>query len=952
MSEQDETAKLWKVNRTIHELVKDRGFQVSDDEISMDLGTFRQNFASSGGSVDRNQLNFYTNSRVNPSDQIFVFFSEERNVGVKTMRKLLSILEEKAIQRGIIVFPLTMTSSARKVITAMAAQYRLEEFSESDLLVNIVHHTLVPRHEVLSPEDKKILLEKYRLKETQLPRIQLADPVARYYGLRRGQVVKITRPSETSGRYASYRIWADKRLLDGHPLTDDVHDQDLSSKSPVVRGARACTVCRAAKMKCVGADDGQKQCQRCKRANVECVFEKHRRGRKPGSKLSEASKMLRRLEKGLNSAKLKSQAAADADPRDPYQRDPYSATASQFSPNELAPLNAPPYQNGEYPNSNHGPRSIDDEPDDDPDPEDRALFPAKLIRKENQRNSFFRTILNPAEGSANPNAPPNRPSYSPPHQNRSPPSYHDPVGAGIIDEDQAKVLFDLIFLRLNPFINLFDPALHSVHYVRAKCPFLFTTLIMAGCKFFKPEAFKPCQKLAHEFAVRAFAEAWKRVEVVQAFACLTYWKDPDDNRTWTYIGYACRMAVELGLNRYLLERRNRERTYLVLFTHDRSLSIQTGRSWMLPEDEIVRHSSTWHEHAGNPPRPEDVIVAAQVQLRRISSETTDMFYTKGGSSSNGHNDVNYEVVLRNCNGKLTQWMDTWQAEMQRAGGESFHFSFLSLFRLHVRLFLNSFGIQASLSPHLSACCTSALDVLRIVSKDFPSMSMLRYGQDSITVMSAYAAVFLLRLLRSSNTLAQLHEGTAHEIHSLISKTADAYYDASVLSPASTSAAYHARFLRSLLANDIFKSRRGEPERYENNHTMPIDPRLQAPTPNTSMYPPQQISPHDQQNQQNFSFPASPTNNISPHTEEYSGEAPARNGVVPVTASMQPTNYAPEGYVPSIPHHASELDAHYWKNMFLELGFGDNQSEQARTMAQPPPPENHQLGYHIAPSYGH
>ena len=94
-------------------------------------------------------------------------------------------------------------------------------------------------------------------------------------------------------------------------------------------------------MKCVGAEDGQKPCQRCKRTNVEyvgnnvippdgrytlqlsrCIFEKHRRGRKPGSKydfnvdvfypsntscprLSEASKMLRRLEKGLNTAKLK-----------------------------------------------------------------------------------------------------------------------------------------------------------------------------------------------------------------------------------------------------------------------------------------------------------------------------------------------------------------------------------------------------------------------------------------------------------------------------------------------------------------------------------------------------------------------------------------------------------------------------------------------------------------------
>ena len=59
------------------------------------------------------------------------------------------------------------------------------------------------------------------------------------------------------------------------------------------------------------------------------------------------------------------------------------------------------------------------------------------------------------------------------------------------------------------------------------------------------------------------------------------------------------MAIELGLNRYvsrpsqnesdrqMRERRNRERTYLVLWVHDRSLSMQTGRHWMLPEVFIV-----------------------------------------------------------------------------------------------------------------------------------------------------------------------------------------------------------------------------------------------------------------------------------------------------------------------------------------------------------------------------
>jgi len=204
--ENEEISRLWKVNRTIHELVRDRGFQVSDEEIHMDLDTFKNTFVTISGTLDRSRLNFFATLAKDPTEMIFIYFSDEKSVGVKTMRKFLGILEEKQIKRGVIIFPGNMTPSARKVIVAMAAQFKLEEFAETDLLVNITHHTLVPRHDVLEPHEKKELLSKYRVKETQLPRIQLADPVARYYGLRRGQVVKITRPSETAGRYASYRI--------------------------------------------------------------------------------------------------------------------------------------------------------------------------------------------------------------------------------------------------------------------------------------------------------------------------------------------------------------------------------------------------------------------------------------------------------------------------------------------------------------------------------------------------------------------------------------------------------------------------------------------------------------------------------------------------------------------------------------------------------------------------
>ena len=82
----------------------------------------------------------------------------------------------------------------------------IEPFSQEELLINVTKHELVPKHQILKEHEKVELLKKYRVKDSQLPKIQCEDPVSRYFGAKRGDIVRIVRPSETAGRYVTYRV--------------------------------------------------------------------------------------------------------------------------------------------------------------------------------------------------------------------------------------------------------------------------------------------------------------------------------------------------------------------------------------------------------------------------------------------------------------------------------------------------------------------------------------------------------------------------------------------------------------------------------------------------------------------------------------------------------------------------------------------------------------------------
>jgi len=219
-----ESAKLWRAWRTVHEMVQDRGYELAEEEVKISLEEFKNKYTGNDGTIDRKNMNFsarpsdemmiryanpvHANGSQAPPDigTIWVEFLPDSSVGIKQMRNFAQHLSANNFHTGILITNVNITPAALKIIPAVASETKIECFVEQDLLVNITHHELVPKHVLLSKLEKAKLLERYRLKDTQLPRIQVGDPVARYFGLRRGQVVKIIRKSETAGRYASYRL--------------------------------------------------------------------------------------------------------------------------------------------------------------------------------------------------------------------------------------------------------------------------------------------------------------------------------------------------------------------------------------------------------------------------------------------------------------------------------------------------------------------------------------------------------------------------------------------------------------------------------------------------------------------------------------------------------------------------------------------------------------------------
>jgi len=125
----------------------------------------------------------------------------EGAVGIQYINQLKKAMMGAEAERGIIVTSGRYTQAAK----VNAKKKGIELIQRIFPSFNIFNHEFVPKHEILTSEEKEKILEKYRVKPYQLPRIKASDPAAEAIGARPGDMIRIIRESPTAGKYIAYR---------------------------------------------------------------------------------------------------------------------------------------------------------------------------------------------------------------------------------------------------------------------------------------------------------------------------------------------------------------------------------------------------------------------------------------------------------------------------------------------------------------------------------------------------------------------------------------------------------------------------------------------------------------------------------------------------------------------------------------------------------------------------
>lgn len=193
--------RLFKARKTIYEMFRDRGYTIRIPLHEKSVEHFMWWMQQQHHDSKALTLRFWKGEK-----QAMVFFPEDEKVGVACIRTMFEGLVGTC-SVGVIVYIESITPFAKQEIRKLCEQHHLhvQMFRQLHLQFNLTRHRKVPPHLILSKDEKDQLLMQYNIPLDKLPYLPLSDPIAQYYGAKKGQVVRIQRTSPEGHPYNIYR---------------------------------------------------------------------------------------------------------------------------------------------------------------------------------------------------------------------------------------------------------------------------------------------------------------------------------------------------------------------------------------------------------------------------------------------------------------------------------------------------------------------------------------------------------------------------------------------------------------------------------------------------------------------------------------------------------------------------------------------------------------------------
>ncbi|KAJ7086357.1 hypothetical protein B0H15DRAFT_346044 [Mycena belliarum] len=401
---------------------------------------------------------------------------------------------------------------------------------------------------------------------------------------------------------------------------------------------------------------------------------------------------------------------------------------------------------------------------------------------------------------------------------------------GLVVPEDVDKLFEIFYEKVNPFIALLDPVLHTPASTFARCPFLFTVVCAISSRYYpeKSEIYPIAMHFAKHSAANALIDGWKSVELVQAYILMSIYAVParrwEEDRAWLYTGLAIRLATDLNLHQVASgsgkhrggekaerELLNRTRVWIICFNLDRSTATQFGKPSTIKEDYILRHGGDdWYKKSQYN-MPSDVHMCGYTALLRVVARFHDDIFSDPTSPSGLNKHVDFRTVTITHDAHLTRFGEEWKARFEADSDATdplavLRCKLLPFLVAYSRLVMFSFGFQQAyqrgLQPpdriYFTKCLDSAKEVLRSLVEGLAPTGYMRYAPDGYFIFAAFASAFLLKLLRPEFSQLMAKERET-EVFDLIGRLIQTLSSPEIAIDDRHTPKLYARFLAGLLS---------------------------------------------------------------------------------------------------------------------------------------------------------